>query len=283
MKKQFLLIGLGAVLVPVLFFFGRTRADKKPVPAASATVKNVKKFDIQSFIAEEKTHLSPENIVLLTKLENGISRGDVVDQQVKAYQQLADFWKDSAKSYEGYVFYTAEAAKLVNSEKNLTFAARLFSENLRAEGDEAKLAWETDQAIDLYKRAIEINPNNDDLHIELGSCYIYGRGKSGDPQETMQGIQELLTVVRKDSTNMKAQMMLGVGGFVSGQYDKAIERLKKVVAAQPDNIEAISFLADTYAAKGEKAEAIKWYTVSKRLMNNPAYSREVDERIKMLK
>jgi Tfp pilus assembly protein PilF len=82
---------------------------------------------------------------------------------------------------------------------------------------------------------------------------------------------------------MKAQMMLGVGGYVSGQYDKAIERLQKVVTAQPDNLEAIAFLADTYAAKGDKENAVKWYLISKRLANDPHYSQEVDERIKSLR
>jgi tetratricopeptide (TPR) repeat protein len=82
---------------------------------------------------------------------------------------------------------------------------------------------------------------------------------------------------------MKAQFVLGVGGAVSGQYDKAIDRLNKVVNAQPNNLEAIAFLADTYAAKGDKAEAIKWYNISKRLANNAAYSKEVDERLKQLK
>ena len=31
------------------------------------------------------------------------------------------------------------------------------------------------------------------------------------------------------------------------------------------------------------AEAIKWYTISKRLAANPDYSKEVDERIKALR
>ncbi|MEY2917206.1 MAG: hypothetical protein RIS73_920, partial [Bacteroidota bacterium] len=44
----------------------------------------------------------------------------------------------------------------------------------------------------------------------------------------------------------------------------------------------IAFLADAYAAKGDKKEAIKWYTISKRLVNDPHYSQEVDERIKGL-
>ena len=169
------------------------------------------------------------------------------------------------------------------SEKNLTFAAQLILENLRAEQDEAKLNWKTAQAIALFEKAIELNPNNDDLKVGLGSCYILGKGRVGGPEETMKGIQQLLSVVRKDSNNMKAQMMLGVGGYVSGQYDKAVERLQKVIKAQPDNVEAVAFLADTYAAKGDKAEAIKWYTISKRLVNDPHYSQEVDERIKTLK
>ena len=282
MKKQFLLAGGGALLVLLLFFFGKTVSTKTPAPAASASPSAVKAFDIQQFISEKKATLPVSEGMLLSKIENSISRGDVVAQQIKANTALANFWKDSLQSFEGYAFYISEAAKLDNSEKNLTFAARLFSENLRAEGDEAKLAWEATEGIDLYERAIQVNPANDDLRIGLGSCYIFGRGRSGDPQETMKGIQELLKVVRKDSANMKAQLMLGIGGVVSGQLDKAIERLKKVLAAEPGNGEAASFLADAFASKGNKEDAIKWYTVSKRLINNPGYTKEADERIKTL-
>ncbi|MBK8521931.1 MAG: tetratricopeptide repeat protein [Chitinophagaceae bacterium] len=221
-------------------------------------------------------------MINLSKLENSVTRGDVNSQSVTANTQLANFWKDSVKSFEPYAYYLSEAAKLEKSEKNLTFAAQLILNNLRAEPDEAKLNWKTAQAIALFEKAIELNPDNDDLKVGLGSCYIFGKGRVGGPEETMKGIQQLLSVIRKDSNNMKAQMMLGVGGYVSGQYDKAIERLQKVIKVQPDNIEAIAFLADAYAAKGDKAEAIKWYTISKRLVNDSHYSQEVDERIKGL-
>ena len=283
MKKQFILAGAGLLLVATVFFFGRTVADKKQSHVAFKDSSSDKAFDIQQFISSEKSKLPPEKAIVLSKMENGISRGDVLAQQIRANEALAGYWRDSLKAYEPYAFYTSEAAKLDNSEKKLTFAARLFLDNLRGENDEVKLKWETGEAIDLFNRAIQLNPANDDLHIGLGSCYIYGRGRSGDPQETMQGIQELLAVVRKDSTNMKAQEMLGVGGIVSGQFDKAVERLKKVVAADPQNAEATAYLADAYAGKGDKAEAVKWYNISKRLVNNVDYSREVDARIKLLK
>jgi hypothetical protein len=52
---------------------------------------------------------------------------------------------------------------------------------------------------------------------------------------------------------------------------------------EPSNLEAISWLADAYAGKGDKANALKWYEISKRMINNPVYTKEVNERIKMLK
>jgi cytochrome c-type biogenesis protein CcmH/NrfG len=119
--------------------------------------------------------------------------------------------------------------------------------------------------------------------VGLGSCYVFGKGMAGDAQETMKGIQQLLQVVRKDSSNMKAQLVLGIGGVISSQYDKAVARLQTVIKNQPENLEAISWLADAYAGKGDKENALKWYGISKRLVNNPQYTKEVDERIKMLK
>ena len=231
--------------------------------------------------AKQKLPFNQQNY--LANLENSVKRGDVREQQIKAFNQLSVFWKDSAQNLDLYNFYTAESAKLVNSEKNLTFAAQLMLADLRNESDLAKRGWKGEQAVGLFERAIAINPGNEDLQIGLGSCYVFGKGMAGDPQETMKGIQQLLQVVRRDSMNMKAQLVLGIGGVISNQYDKAIERLNAVIKNQPENLEAISWLADAYAGKGDKQNALKWYEISKRMVNNPAYSKEVDERIRMLK
>lgn len=277
-----MIAGAGILAVLLLFIFGRTTEIKKTI-IAPELASNVTLFEAEHFIDDAKGNLTPSQAIYLTKLENGISRGDVPAQQVIAYQSLADFWKDSIGSYEPYLFYLGKASKLDNSEKKLTFAAQLFLEALRGEQDNAKLNWETTEAIDLFERAIKLNPENDDLRIGLGSCYVYGKGRNGNPQETMKGIQELLAVARKDSNNMKVQIVLGVGGLVSGQFDKALERFQRVVKNQPTNLEAVAYLADTYAAKGNKEEAIRWYNISKRLSNNPHYTEEVDKRINSLK
>ena len=283
-RQQLILLGGGLLILTSLLFFGKTVAKKdspvaNPAPNATATPG----FSIEQYILEAKKKLTVGQLNYVNKLENSISRGDVKEQQIQVYERLASFWDDSVHQHELHNFYTSQSAKLVNSEKNLTFAAQLMLANLRNEADPAKRGWKAEQAIELFEKAIALNPGNDTLKIGLGSCYVFGKGMAGDPQETMKGIQQLLQVVRKDSMNMQAQLVLGIGGVISNQYDKAVERLQTVVKNQPGNLEAISWLADAYAGKGDKVNALKWYEISKRLVNNPVYSKEVDERIKMLK
>ena len=278
MNKPLLLAGSGLLLILALYFFGRTTVPPKPAPPK---IENT--FNVIQFIDSAKKSLSPSQSVFLGSIENSVKRGDVQSQQSAAYTSIANFWKDSVHAFEPYIYYITEAAKLDNSEKSLTFAARLYLESLRGERDPTKSDWMCAQAISLFERALALNPENDDLKIGLGSVYVFGKGRTGDPAATMKGIQQLLSVVRKDPENLKAQLVLGVGGLMSGQYDKALERFKLIVEKEPGNVEAVAYLADTYAALGNKTEAIKYYTISKKLVNDPHYTKEVDERIRTIR
>jgi tetratricopeptide (TPR) repeat protein len=282
LQKPFLVLGTAVLLAASLFFFTKTVSTKKKL--AENTVKAATQdFDFQEYINKQKQSLGAAANKQIEVLEAKLSSQTAVNEKVKTYNALASIWKDSANSFEPYAYYISDAAKLENSEKNLTFAARLWLTSIRGEKDEKILAWKTASAIALFEKAIQLNPNNDTLRIDLGSAYIFGKANTGNPQETMKGIQEILTVARKDSTNLRAQLMLGIGGVVSGQYSKAVERLLKVAQLQPNNVEAVAYLADAYAGLKNKAEAVKWYNVSKRLVNDSHYSAEVDERIKALK
>ncbi len=287
MKRQQLILALsGLLLLIILYFFGQTIPPKKKsvAPAeGNSGEASVKSIDIQDILAASKSKLKPEQQSYLNRLENSVVRGDVKDQQIKAYEQLAAFWKDSVRNgFLPFVYYSGQIGKLENSEKNLTFAAQLFLENLRELDDRALKSWMANQAKDLFQKALQINPSNDSTKIGLGACYIFGSDAS-NPQEVMQGIQQILEVSRRDSTNMYAQFMLGLGGVVSGQFDKAIERLTKVVQHQPDNLEAIMKLAEINEQKGNKEEAVKWYEDGKKMIADPEMIKAIDDRIKTLK
>ncbi|HMH33031.1 MAG TPA: tetratricopeptide repeat protein, partial [Puia sp.] len=173
-----------------------------------------------------------------------------------------------------------ESAKLENSEKSLTFAAQLFLNNLHGQYPALK-TWMANQAKELFERALTVNPQNDSVRVGLGGAYIFG-GSTANPQEVMQGVQQILAVARRDSTNMYAQFMLGLGGIESRQFDKAIERLTRVVQHEPAHLEAIITLAEAYDQKGDKAQAIQWYERGKKFIANPEMIKEIDRRIKAL-
>lgn len=278
MNKRIILAGAGLVLVLILFFFGKTTTVKKEIPAL--TQSETPQFNIKDTLIAEKEKLSPSQLLYVTSIENDISRGDLKNQSENQYTNLANFWKDSVGSFIPYAYYLSEAAKLDNSEKKLTFAARLILENMKREDNPGKKIWEAQTAATLFEKALQLDPENENLKVGLGSCYVYGEGMIGNPEQTMKGIQQLLQVVQKDSNNMQAQLVLGIGGVISNQYKKAIERLNKVVSFDPHNLEAVSWLADAYAAEGDKQNAVKWYEQSKHLVNNPEFTKEVDERIK---
>ena len=280
-KPQFILTAIGTLLLVVLYFFANTVPPAKKI-SPKETISTEKEMEVQDILQASKSKLSPDQLSYVNRLENSVVRGDVKNQQLKSYEQLASFWKDSVRdSFLPAAYYMAEAAKLENSEKKLTFAAQLFLNNLRGQDNPALKGWMAKQAKELFERALQLNPENDSTKIGLGASYIFGGGASS-PQEVMQGIQKILEVAQRDSTNMYAQFMLGLGGIESGQFDKAITRLTKVVAHQPDNLEAILNLAEAYEQRGSKAEAVKWYAEGKKLTNNQDLIKAIDQRIKLL-
>jgi tetratricopeptide (TPR) repeat protein len=280
-KQQFILIAVGSLLLIVLYFFANTVPLKKATPPKETTSAE-NDIDAQDILKASKSRLNPAQLSYVNRLENSVVRGDVKNQQLESYRQLASFWKDSVKDFFlPAAYYTGEAAKLENSEKKLTFAAQLFLNNLRSEGNAVLKVWMAKQAKELFERALQLNPENDSTKIGLGATHIFGGGTNG-PQEVMQGIQKILEVAQRDSTNMYAQFMLGLGGIESGQFDRAIARLTKVVAHQPGNLEAILNLAEAYEQKGSKADAVKWYSEVKKLTSNPELIQAIDQRIKLL-
>ena len=277
-KAQWILIAIGVLIVAGLFQFGRTGPYKGETPAPLQST-SANEITIDSILIHVKESLSPGQIKWMNDLEQSVIRGDVKKQKLDVYHQLAHFWRDSARIFEPYAFYEGEAARLENSEKSLTFAAHLFLENLRNEENVQLKKWKALQAKDLFERSLRINDQNDSTLVGLGACYIFGN----IADNPMEGILKVRQVTEKDSTNVYAQLILGHGSLISGQYDRAIGRFEKVVTLQPENLEAILMLAEVYERKADKANAGKWYTTALPLAPNPAMKTALEKRIEELK
>ena len=279
-KAQWITIGVGVLLVAALFRFGRKAVKLSEI---KTPIQSVAQGEItaDSILLHAKEILKPQQVNWMNNLEQSVTRGDVKDQKLKLYHQLAHFWKDSVGLFEPYAWYEAEAARLENSEKSLTFAAHLLLENLRDSEESVRLKrWKALQAKDLFERSLKINDKNDSTIVGLGACYIFG----GISESPMEGITKVRQVIEKDSNNIFALTVFGYGSVLSGQYDKAIERFGKVATLQPNNLEAILKLAEVYEIKADTANAIKWYSNALQVpVNNPNMKTALEQRIKELK
>jgi len=277
-KPQWITAGAGAALVIILYFFGRTVPEKKPVQAGEQQA-SMAVISIDTILFHAKERIKPDQVVYVNGLEKSVTRGDVKSQQLDVYHQLAHFWGDTARIFEPYAWYEAEAARLENSEKSLTFAAHLFLDNLRSEENESLKRWKALQAKDLFERSLKINPANDSSTVGLGACYIFGNIS----ETPMEGIQKVRAIAEKDSTNVYAQTVLGYGSLISGQTDRAIARFETIARLKPDNLEAIMILADLFERKQQKQTAVQWYSKALPLVKNPELRAEVEKRIAELK
>ncbi len=283
-NTQLIVVTGGVLLLACLFFFGKTIPDKKPQPVVStahntdSTEHTEEVATTESVITEAKAKLSPSQSDRIAKLENSVVRGDVKAQQIKVYDQLASFWDDSIHHHLLGAYYTGEAGMLENSAKKLNFAARLMLDDLVAGETPKYQHWLASSAKTFLDKSLEINPANDSAKIGIGACYMFG-DISDNP---MQGIMNVRQVVEKNPDNVYGQMMLGLGGIRSGQYDRAIERFTIVVNKQPENAEAVLYLAETYERKGDKANAVKWYQKAESMIAIPQAKAAIEERIKAL-
>lgn len=276
-KTQWFVIIVAAVAVFCLYAFGRRVSDKKVTPAATSAVQpnstgqQVPAANFDEVLSKAKQGLDPATQMHISNLENSVTRGEVRKQQLSAYRSLASLW-DSLGHIPISAHYLGQAAKLEKSEKSLTFAANLFLIHQQHTEDPAIRTWQLNEAKQLLEQAVSLDPNNDTINVALAKSEV----ASGN---VMQGVQRLLKIVKSDPDNIGANMELGRLSITSGQYVKAIERLEKVVSQQPKNAEALYFLAEAYKNTGKTKKAISLFERCKKLVNDPAFSKEIDNYI----
>lgn len=286
-RPQYITILAGTLVLILLFAFGKTVHKNEHGPddghnhgAPVASGQSVKSsITIDSILEVSKKGITAEQGVRLTLLEKSITRGDVKDQQLHVYHQLANFWRDTARSIIPYAWYTAEGARLENSEKSLTFAAHLLLNGLQQQHDPELRKWMALQSKDLFERSLIINPSNDSSKVGIGATYLFG----GISEMPMEGINKIREVTDRDSTNVYAHMTLAIGSLMSGQVEKAKERLLTVSRLQPDNAEAHLLLGELFEKEGNKNSAILSYTKAAALIKRTDIKTEINKRITELK
>ncbi|MFN3952673.1 MAG: tetratricopeptide repeat protein [Thermaurantimonas sp.] len=84
---------------------------------------------------------------------------------------------------------------------------------------------------------------SDSLDAVVDKALLELQNPQGSPMESIMAIRQVLEI---DPNHLKANFTLGALSFSTGQYERAIERMSKVVEIAPETEEAYKILVESY-------------------------------------
>lgn len=156
----------------------------------------------------------------------------LLEQAIDADPSFAPAYAELARAYNiksrFYFSSEAERKQLIENAEVAVQKALNLNPNL-PEGHYARalLLWTPakgfphEQAVEAYKRAIELNPNNDDAHQQLGHIYyhigLFDKGRD-----------ELQKALKINPANTLARFRIGVVDLYSCKFEEALGVLKTI-------------------------------------------------------
>lgn len=264
-----IIIGFLSLGVTIWFLPKNKNTELAPDTEAKNDLKNL----VIAFEDSSKKMLDKEMLSTLNKLQAEID-GTSKNQSSKLLDSVANIW-NSRKNMTLTAWYRLKAAEASNIPADL-FRAGQFAYMVSRFEKSAIKAVLINQAIAMLEIGLK-QQDDVDSRIVLASCYVEGTA------EPMKGISILREIVAKDSANVQANLQLSLFAMQSGQFDKAIDRLKKLKKIDEDNMEIDLYLAQAYAESGDKANALITLQEYRKKSKDPVVNAQVDDYIKQLK
>ncbi len=269
-RGQIIALGTCVVLLAGIFLFGKRTKPKddkgENISQSHATAPMPDAFNIEDYLAQV-------NLAITDKAEK-----DSIETFTKTaqYRKLIAEYQKIDKPL-AIAYYSTKMAGAENKEYLYLSAGDYNSMLLQSAPDEKAKRFLSANAIECYKSAVALDTAKTENRIRLAGAYME------EGTQPMQGVGILLDIVRKDSNNVDAQLMLGRFGLISGQTDKAIIRLEKILYLQPQNSEALFLLAQAYDSQGNKQKALDLLEKCKKTVHDPQAKKEIETFIENIK
>lgn len=236
----------------------------------------MKPASFDSLLAASKKLLPKTAADTVKTIENELTAMRDSSRMAAVFIRLSDVYSRNNKMPVA-AYYSAKAGKLEKSGKNLTFAGQIFLQLMQDEHSPSVQLWEAGEAVSCLELAVKVDTASEEAKLALATAYIEGTG------EPMRGVAILRAITAEKPDDIPANMLLGRMSIQSGQFDKAVKRFESVIKLQPDNSEAVYFLAQAYEGTGNKEKAIELLERCKQMVNKPEFSKDIDRKINSLK
>lgn len=250
-KAQWILLSIGVVVVAFIYMGMDTR------PPEAYDYDSSRSFQMQrtsaSNLVREKLPELDQQVQLRIRsinasIENSTNRPDSIER----LKELSGAWYEQGEPVlAGH--YAERVAELEGTAPSWSMAGTTFALALhKDEVNSKERMFAADQARNAFENAITLDPQNVNHRINLALTYV----QAPLEDQPMKGVQMLLELNRKYPEDAGVLYQLGRLAIQTGQYERAIERLERVLELNPNRKNAHCLLAEAYAStqQPEKAE-----------------------------
>jgi len=262
-KAQIGLLGSAIVLFAIIYFGGNTKSPTQK-QAESTRVFSATSTDINVLLKEAKKKLAAQDMNSLDALEHELTLSESDSSaSLKVLMSLSGLWfKLNHPAISGH--YAELIAGQLQTEDAWSKAGTTYAICVQREKEDKVLQFCTDNAVAAFEKASSINPDNLAHKVNLAVVYAENPPK----EDVMRGVTMLLDMNRNYPDNIAVLNNLGRLAIKTGQFDRALARLEKVLSLDSNNPVAICLLADAYQGLNQPDRASAFAERCRQFSNN---------------
>jgi tetratricopeptide (TPR) repeat protein len=166
----------------------------------------------------------------------------LVPDSEQGYVAIAQYYERQGNQDKAMEYLQKAIEAQPDSVQSMALLANLYARNKREK-----------EAVPLFRKIIELTGGNAELKKQLATALL----SSGDVEEASALLAE---VSKEEPQDPSTRMLTARAKLGARQFPEAIEALKTMVAADPDNIEALFYLGAAYEQGGQASEAVKVFS-----------------------
>ncbi len=250
-KAQIFAVGLFIGLTVLLYFGCDTKSSEHRTIEKSRAQK-FELINVNRLVSESMDKIPGANRNDIMQLNGQLKLAETDSEKSEIYQKLASLWYASDKPLiSGH--YAEQIAQIENTDESWRIAGTTYSIAFQRskEDNEKKHALMKSRAA--FETAISMDAENIESQINLALTYV----DAPLEDNPMKGILMLLDLNKAHPEDVSVLMQLGRLSMKTGQFQKAVDRFKKVIELRPSFAQANCLLADAYQANGQSALALE--------------------------
>ena len=249
-KQQWWVVG-GALAIFFCLYFGCDTKSKFQKTIADSSHQSIAASDPQTLLTAARNALAPAQLAEIQPLESAIqSANNSPTQQIDALKKVSGafhrFGQEAAAAH-----FAEQIAELEKSEAAWSVAGANYFLAIRQSQEKSIRDFCTQRAVAAFQNAASLNPTQLEHKINLALCYT----ENPLPDNPMKGILLLRELDAAHPDNTAINVQLARLAIKTGQFDKAIARLEKVLAREPNAVQANCLAAEAYKGAGNAAKA----------------------------